>query len=72
MHRLDWADGAWSSISRHGDMFDLLRETGFEVEPLSSSYAPDGAETHGYYSAVTADWARKWPAEEIWAARKTG
>ncbi len=26
--------------------------------------------THEYYSFVTADWARKWPAEEIWAARE--
>ena len=40
-------------------------------EPLIELYAPDDAETHPYYTAVTADWARKWPSEEIWAARKT-
>jgi len=30
----------------------------------------DEAETHEYYSFVSADWAKKWPVEEIWAARK--
>jgi hypothetical protein len=33
-------------------------------------YAPNDAETHAYYDFVTADWARKWPAEELWVARK--
>ncbi|MDQ3669694.1 MAG: hypothetical protein M3377_05365 [Actinomycetota bacterium] len=32
--------------------------------------APDEAVTHAYYDFVTADWARRWPAEEIWQARK--
>jgi hypothetical protein len=54
----------------HGELFRLLRRTGFDVEDLVELYAPDDAETHEYYSFVTADWARKWPAEEIWAARK--
>jgi hypothetical protein len=35
-------------------------------------YAPDDAADHAYYSYVSAAWARKWPSEEIWAARKTG
>jgi hypothetical protein len=51
-------------------MFRLLRDTGFAVENLVELYAPDDAETHEYYSSVTADWARKWPVEEIWMARK--
>ena len=32
--------------------------------------APAGAETHLRYDFVTADWARTWPSEEIWRARK--
>jgi hypothetical protein len=32
--------------------------------------APAGAETHHYYSYVTAEWAKKWPCEEIWVALK--
>jgi SAM-dependent methyltransferase len=71
MHRLDWSDGGVEFHLGHGDMLRLLRDTGFEVESLIELYAPADAETHEYYSHVTADWARKWPAEEIWAARKT-
>ena len=70
MHRLEWSDGGVEFHLAHGDLFRLLRDTGFEIEDLIELYASDDAETHEYYSSVTADWARKWPAEEIWAARK--
>ena len=72
MHRLAWSDGGDDFHLPHGDMFTLLRETGFVVENLIELYPSDDAETHPFYSYVTADWARKWPAEEIWVARKTG
>ena len=72
MHRIAWSDGGVEFHLGHGDMFRLLRDTGFDVERLVELYAPDDAETHQYYDFVTADWARKWPAEEIWAARKRG
>ena len=45
---------------------------GFEVERLVELFAPDDAETHAYYDTATADWARKWPSEDLWVARKTG
>ena len=70
MRRFDWADGEVGFHLGHGDMFRVLCDTGFEVENLVELYAPEDAETHEYYSFVTADWARKWPAEEIWVARK--
>jgi SAM-dependent methyltransferase len=70
MYRFEWPDGGVEFHLGHGDWFRLLRETGFEVENLVELYAPEGAETHEYYSYVTADWAGKWPVEEIWAARK--
>jgi SAM-dependent methyltransferase len=72
MHRMAWPDGGVEFHLGHGDMFRVLLDTGFEVESLIELYAPDDAKTHEYYSAVTADWARQWPAEEIWAARKRG
>ncbi len=72
MHRLDWnSDG--ESTEFHisgGDMFALLRRTGFDVVDYRELYAPDGATDHPYYSYVTAEWARRWPHEEIWRARK--
>ncbi len=70
LHRIAWPDGGVEFQLGHGDLFGVLRTSGFEVENLIELYAPDGAETHEYYAFVTADWARKWPAEEIWAARK--
>lgn len=54
----------------HGDLFRLLRHTGFDVLDLVELYAPDTATDHEYYDAFSADWARRWPAEEIWVAEK--
>ena len=59
-----------SSTSPHGEWIDLLRANGFDIERLIELQAPADAETHDYYGYVTAEWARQWPAEEIWAARK--
>jgi SAM-dependent methyltransferase len=73
LHRIEWPDtGGVEFHLGHGDWIDLLRANGLEVERLLELFAPDEAETHGYYDFVTADWARKWPAEEIWVARKRG
>jgi SAM-dependent methyltransferase len=72
MHRLDWPDneGAVEYHIPHGEMIDLLRANGLEIERLVELQAPEEAETHWFYEYVTPEWARQWPAEEIWAARK--
>ena len=70
MHRMVWPDGGVDFHLGHGEMFRVLRQSGFDVENLIELYAPEGATTHEFYGFVTAGWARKWPAEEIWAARK--
>jgi ubiquinone/menaquinone biosynthesis C-methylase UbiE len=54
----------------HGDWIRLLREHGFEVLDLLELQAPDDARDHAYYDYVSVEWARKWPAEELWVARK--
>jgi SAM-dependent methyltransferase len=54
----------------HGDWIRVLRAAGFEIEALHELQAPEKAESHAYYDYVTADWAHRWPAEEIWVARK--
>ena len=71
MHRFSWADGegAVEYHLAHGDWIRLLRANGFELLDLIEIQAPADAETHEHYAYVTADWARKWPAEEIWRAR---
>ena len=74
LHRMDWSgeDEGVDFQLAHGDWIRLLRDSGFEVEALWELQAAESAETHGYYDFVSADWARKWPAEEIWKARKRG
>jgi SAM-dependent methyltransferase len=71
LHRIEWPDtGEIEFHLGHGEWIDLLRENGFEIERLIELYAPDDAKTHTYYDYVTPEWAHKWPAEEIWVARK--
>ena len=70
MYRLEWPEGGVEFHLPHGELFRVLRESGFDVESLLELQAPAGAETHGYYDHITAEWARRWPSEEIWVARK--
>ena len=54
----------------HGELIRVLRANGFQVEALHERLAPEDTEDHGYYDFMPAEWARRWPAEEIWVARK--
>jgi SAM-dependent methyltransferase len=69
MHEFRWPDSGIEYHLAHGDWIRLLRANGFEILDLIEIQAPADAETHPQYGYVTADWARKWPAEEIWRAR---
>jgi len=69
MRRFEW-DGGVEFHLAHGDWIALLRSSGFEVERLVELQAPAEAVDHPYYDFVPAEWARRWPAEEIWVARK--
>ncbi len=69
--RIEWADDASVEFHLgHGDMIRLLRASGFEVEDLVELRAPAGATTRTPY--VTLEWARRWPSEEVWIARRRG
>ncbi len=70
MHRFEWPEGGVEFHLAHGEWIRLLREHGFEIEALNELQAPPEARTHETYDYVTAEWGRKWPAEEIWRARK--
>jgi ubiquinone/menaquinone biosynthesis C-methylase UbiE len=72
MNRLDWTTDGPSTEFHIGvsELFQLLRRTGFEVVDFRQIYAPEDAVDHPYYSYVPAAWAKKWPHEEIWRARK--
>lgn len=73
LNRVDWEDTREVEFHLpHGELIDLLRANDFAVERLIELFAPADAETHEHYNYVTADWARKWPSEEVWVARKSG
>ncbi|MFZ0342437.1 MAG: methyltransferase domain-containing protein, partial [Gaiellaceae bacterium] len=70
MHRYQWSESSGVEYHlAHGDWIRLLRANGFEILDLIEIQAPADADTHEHYAYVTADWARKWPSEEIWRAR---
>jgi SAM-dependent methyltransferase len=72
MRRFELPDGGVEYHLSHGDWIRLLRSNGFEIFDLVEIQAPPGAATrHPVYDFVSPDWARRWPAEEIWVARKT-
>lgn len=74
MHHIDWQDeqvGPQTEFHISGsDLFRLLRKAGFEVVDFRELFAPDDAVDHPYYKWTPAAWAKRWPAEEIWRARK--
>ena len=69
MHRFDWPDDpAVEFHLGHGDWIRLLRANGFEIEDLVE--LRPGADADSDYGFVTAEWARRWPCEEVWRARR--
>jgi SAM-dependent methyltransferase len=69
MHRFEWPDDESVNFTLpHGELIALLRDSGFEIEELRELQAPAGATTR--YPWVDAEWAHRWPSEEVWKARK--
>ncbi len=68
-YRMEWpGDPGVEFHLSHGDWLRLLRGSGFEVEDLVEVRPPADATTR--YPFVTLEWARQWPCEEVWKARK--
>jgi hypothetical protein len=67
--RMYFGEGTMDFELPHGEWIRLLRDHGFVVEDLIEMRPPDGAATT-YDDFVPDDWARRWPAEQIWRARK--
>jgi SAM-dependent methyltransferase len=72
MHRFEWPDDDSVEFHLgHGDMVRLLRASGFDVENLIELQAPlDTGQDEPLIPTISDDWARQWPAEEIWCAVK--
>jgi len=71
MHRQEWPDSEGVEFHLgYGDWIRLLRASGFEVVDMIELQPPSGVAQVDFW--VTPDWARKWPSEEAWKARKRG
>lgn len=53
----------------YGEWIRVLRESGLVVEALVEVRPPEGARST-YRNAEETEWARRWPMEQIWKARK--
>jgi len=70
MHRFEWSDEDSVEFHlSHGVMIRLLVANGFDVTDLVEIRAPEGAQTR-WTNISTPEWARDWPSEEVWKARK--
>ena len=65
----DWGDGTIDFQMLHSEWFALFRRHGMQVEDLRELRPPEGAVT-GYEGFADLAWARRFPGEEIWKARK--
>lgn len=68
-HRTVWPDE--DGVEFHlgyGDWIRLLRDSGFDVTDLAELRPAEGSTTR--YSWMSLDWARQWPSEEVWKARR--
>ncbi len=69
MHRVEWpGEDAVEFHLPQGKMIDLLRDCGLAVEQLIEIRPPADATTRSTH--VSLDWARRFPCEEVWRARK--
>ncbi len=71
MHRIEWPDD--NAVEFHlpqGKMIELLRDCGLTVEQLIEIRPPADATTR--YPHISLNWARRFPCEEVWRARKRG
>lgn len=71
MRVFDSGEGTVDFELPYGDMVRLVRRHGFVLEDLVELRAPVDATTT-YDEFVPADWARRWPAEEIWVLTRVG
>jgi SAM-dependent methyltransferase len=71
LYRLEWYDDE-PGVEFHpsfSELFAILRSNGFELLDFRELFAPADAVDHEYYDTVPAEWAKRWPDEEIWRLR---
>lgn len=75
LHRIDWRDAVDDPGGIEFNLpvsawFRLFRDTGFVVEDYVEIRNPDP--TRPQRGTVTADWAHRFPSEQVWKLRRSG
>lgn len=68
-HRHENADGSVEFKLTYGQWIRLFRQQGLVVEDLIEPCPPSDA-TSTYWHKSELQWARRWPSDSIWVARK--
>ena len=73
MHRIDWTEvqhdpGGIEFAMPVSDWFALFRRVGLEVEDYREPRPAEGGSESVHFA--TADWARRFPSEQVWKLRK--
>jgi SAM-dependent methyltransferase len=69
LSRVEHTNGSVSFHLPHGPMIRLLRDSGFVVEDLIEVW-PAENNPPSDFDYVSLEWARQWPSEEVWKARR--
>lgn len=67
-----WDGGGVEHHPGHGEWVGVLGRSGFTVDALRELRPPVGAVDPEWYEIVSSGWAGRWPAEDVWVARRTG
>jgi SAM-dependent methyltransferase len=72
MHRLEWPGEPEIEFHLpHGELIRVLRNSSFDILDMVEIFATRDSVDHPFYGEyMTVEWARKWPSEEMWRARK--
>ena len=71
LYRVRWPESVGVEFHpSHGEWIRVLTVNGFVVDALHELYASDDTPDHEFYDGASADWARRWPAEDLWVATK--
>jgi SAM-dependent methyltransferase len=69
---ITWPGGGTEHHPSHGRWIEVLTGHGFRVEGLRELRAPGDEDrataAAAFYGIADADWARTWPAEDLWSA----
>jgi SAM-dependent methyltransferase len=73
VREVTWPGGGSEFHLSHGDWIEVLGRHGFTVEAMHELY-PDAEASRGgyadYLDIASTEWSARWPAEELWVARR--